>query len=499
MSSVAQAPFDDTDDTDIVLRSSDKVDFYVVRVILCLASPFFKTLFSLKQPSRTPHPDDTTTAEGIPVIEVPENAQTLDHLLRICYPILDPVVADIVEVGNVLESALKYDMEQPIKLMKKALRDAFNVEPLQVFAVACRLGLEGQAISAAKSFRAAAILKHDTLSGKFPAHEWAQTPAALAYVPNMNAISAGAFYRLIHYVRWGGATTFCEPDTGVIPARPLNDLDDLTPPPPSFSQPDSDLIVRSSDNVDLHVHTLVLSLASPILHKRISDLDVHSRSSTSPVLALDEPAAVLVPLLQLCYPIDDPEVKDSRSASTLLAVASKYKMPRAMSFVQRSLRSCSDIDPFRMFFTAVAHGWNSEAEYFASRLIHFVIEDVYVPEMESVPANVYHGLLKYHFECQKRMKKTTYSNVGAYPRLRALESGCVVRRSIFRDSSEMIFAPIVARAMAFDKAAHDRTPHDSRTPRHIDITPLINESKMLELEIENALADVKLDVSLSPS
>lgn len=43
-------PFDD-DDADVVLRSSDNVDFYFHRVLLSKASPFFESKFSLFQPS----------------------------------------------------------------------------------------------------------------------------------------------------------------------------------------------------------------------------------------------------------------------------------------------------------------------------------------------------------------------------------------------------------------------------------------------------------------
>ncbi|KAF8273062.1 hypothetical protein EI94DRAFT_1564704 [Lactarius quietus] len=42
-------PFDDAD-ADIILRSSDQVDFHVYRVLLSKSSPFFKSIFSLPQP-----------------------------------------------------------------------------------------------------------------------------------------------------------------------------------------------------------------------------------------------------------------------------------------------------------------------------------------------------------------------------------------------------------------------------------------------------------------
>lgn len=54
--SIAQAPFNDPDKAaDIILRSGDNVDFYVYRIVLSLASPFFKYMFSLPQAAQTVH------------------------------------------------------------------------------------------------------------------------------------------------------------------------------------------------------------------------------------------------------------------------------------------------------------------------------------------------------------------------------------------------------------------------------------------------------------
>ena len=49
---VPRAPFDD-DDADIIFRSSDADDFRLYRVILAKASPVFRTMLQLPQPSAT--------------------------------------------------------------------------------------------------------------------------------------------------------------------------------------------------------------------------------------------------------------------------------------------------------------------------------------------------------------------------------------------------------------------------------------------------------------
>ncbi|KAI6010370.1 hypothetical protein PISMIDRAFT_619187 [Pisolithus microcarpus 441] len=101
----ALPPFDHVK-ADVILRSSDGVDFRVFRLFLSLASPSFETLFDLPQPSEK----DMGIKDGFPVIPVSEGSKTLDSLLRFCYPCTlaeEPVIEDFREVTNVLDAAKK--------------------------------------------------------------------------------------------------------------------------------------------------------------------------------------------------------------------------------------------------------------------------------------------------------------------------------------------------------------------------------------------------------
>ena len=69
-------PFDD-DDADIILRSSDQVEFLVYKVILSKASPVFKTMFSLPQPA---------TDIARPIVDLAENSKVLAAVLSAIYP-----------------------------------------------------------------------------------------------------------------------------------------------------------------------------------------------------------------------------------------------------------------------------------------------------------------------------------------------------------------------------------------------------------------------------
>jgi len=105
-------PFDDTN-ADVILRSSDRVDFMVYKVILSKASPVFKTMFSLPQPATdTAH----TPQDSRPIVVLAERSKVLVALLLIIYP---PTLVDWAEPLSrlsfsdhiaVLEMARKYDM-----------------------------------------------------------------------------------------------------------------------------------------------------------------------------------------------------------------------------------------------------------------------------------------------------------------------------------------------------------------------------------------------------
>jgi hypothetical protein len=71
----------DISDANLIIRSSDLVDFRVHKSVLAMASPFFKDLLSLPQPS------DGEIVDGLPVVQLPEGSELLNSLISILYPI----------------------------------------------------------------------------------------------------------------------------------------------------------------------------------------------------------------------------------------------------------------------------------------------------------------------------------------------------------------------------------------------------------------------------
>ena len=138
---VVSSPFLPSDG-DVILRSVDGDDFYVAKIILTVASPFFRSMFSLPQPEQQ---------DGAPVVPVPEESNTLDVLLRYVYPIREPVVDDLGLAENVLEAALKYEMESAVQQICRVLvsEKTLTTQALRIFAITCRFKLAEEARMAA--------------------------------------------------------------------------------------------------------------------------------------------------------------------------------------------------------------------------------------------------------------------------------------------------------------------------------------------------------------
>ncbi|KAJ3540373.1 hypothetical protein NM688_g6232 [Phlebia brevispora] len=198
MKTMAGSPFDEGD---IILASHDKMAFKVHKLVLTLASPCFKTMFTLPQPASSP---DCT--EGLPVIPLEEAGEILEVLLHFCYPIKEPKLTTVFEVGEVLKAAMKYEIQKVTDAASKQLLDFINTEPLLVFSIACTHKYERHARAAARAWK----------SRQTPAREdqavWNNTIAAAAYTcPSMKDISAGSFFRLLEYARTGTSAAFCTP------------------------------------------------------------------------------------------------------------------------------------------------------------------------------------------------------------------------------------------------------------------------------------------------
>ena len=135
---------------DVILRSSNKVDFKVHKVILAEASSVFESMFAL--PGNSTSDEDGVTA--LPVVPMQDTAEVLHALLGVLYPGKGPAITSSPRAGDVLAVADKYAMDGVTKHVKSILERAgfmatwFNI--LHVYALARRYSFMDLAENAAR-------------------------------------------------------------------------------------------------------------------------------------------------------------------------------------------------------------------------------------------------------------------------------------------------------------------------------------------------------------
>jgi len=95
----------DMADGDIIIQSCDFINFRVHKLVLSLSSPFFRDMFSLPQPS------NQEVVNGLPVVRLSEEAEVLNCLLTMLYPIPSMIPNSYDKTLVLLTASQKYDMD----------------------------------------------------------------------------------------------------------------------------------------------------------------------------------------------------------------------------------------------------------------------------------------------------------------------------------------------------------------------------------------------------
>ncbi|KAG8221054.1 hypothetical protein J3R82DRAFT_2565 [Butyriboletus roseoflavus] len=151
-SAYAAAPFDHAK-ADVILRSSDNIDFRVFKLFLSLSSSFFEILFGIPQPAQGSEGQEIK--DGLIVVPVTEDSKTLDALLRFCYPCTladDPNLEVLEDVLDVLQAAKKYSLDVIEKRVARTFSNpkVLEAEPLRCFALARQRQMQEETLLAAK-------------------------------------------------------------------------------------------------------------------------------------------------------------------------------------------------------------------------------------------------------------------------------------------------------------------------------------------------------------
>ena len=152
---VASSPFDDPDG-DLILRTSDKVDFRVHGAVLRLSSSVFAAMISLPQP---PSRVDDKVQPADNVIDVTDDSTVLYQLLSWVDPRGTLQLRDLQDAAAILTCAEKYDMlmvKRRVMEFGYSGRESLKENPIALFALARRFGhLEMADFAAKESLRIA--------------------------------------------------------------------------------------------------------------------------------------------------------------------------------------------------------------------------------------------------------------------------------------------------------------------------------------------------------
>lgn len=174
-------PFEMPGTGDVVLRSVDKTNFYVIKPLLRIASPVFDDMCSLNRGDAS---EKNELQDGLPVVNLPEDNTTLKHLLVQIYPgsQRDEQVLESEAFIKVAIAAQKYDMQSVDARMKKwfAGSQIMHHDPLRAYAIAVYLHWDSVAKTAAMN----------TLNTPF---------RDLHYASELRYLSAAGYHKLLEY------------------------------------------------------------------------------------------------------------------------------------------------------------------------------------------------------------------------------------------------------------------------------------------------------------
>ena len=167
-----------------------------------------------------------------------------------------------------------------------------------------------------------------------------------------------------------------------------------------FENPEADLIIRSADGVEFRVFRRILSEASPFFGAMLSlpqppsDLAI-----TAPVIDVSEDSKIFGTLLQLVYPFADPSISTLDEISSLLAVAVKYDMIRAIETLRRLLVGPNFLEesPTRVYAIACRFDLEEESRIASRYTLRVNVLDCPLSEdLKYITAYSYHRLLDLH-------------------------------------------------------------------------------------------------------
>ena len=394
----ASSPFD-RDDADLIIRTSDGIDFYVHTPVISVASPVLNGIISTRMGM-------ITNPDGRQILRLPEKSDTIEPLLKLCYPVPRPPLRSLRQIKDVLNSATSYDIRVVGEMLETRLVAYAEQFPLQVYAIACRNNLENAARTAAEY----AVRK----------------PFWETYYHDIEHITAGAYWRLLSYywdiekkrnqnrknrrpkLLWKGSEA-----PSSLPSTKAPSPFSSSASPPFDETSGGDVVLKSSDGVLFRVHKVILSLASPFFSDMFSlpqtGTPADGPCNNGPIIPFTESSETIDTLLRVVYPNEDPDLKLVQEIEGVVEAAIKYDMQKCISVMRKKLILCASKEPIRVFMIACKNKLAdvaSAAAHLSLRrpiLYSFELGSVLLPfsGLEDITAGSLFRLIEYQRHCSK--------------------------------------------------------------------------------------------------
>ncbi|KZO93999.1 hypothetical protein CALVIDRAFT_565967 [Calocera viscosa TUFC12733] len=254
-------------EADLIIKSSDNIEFRVWKGILIEGSVVFKDMFANP-------PSAQSAAEPVPW---PEPAKVICRLLMFMYPIPKSSLDSLDEIFAIIRAADKWQIDVAVSYLKDILLSKrFTSNKTEAF-------------------------REETakLASEID-------PCGLAVRDQLTHMTALDMLRLVK-LRSDPSKPF---------DHHFDDAAESVPPagihpiivPPVFRDPEADMTILSSDGVEYCVFKLYLSHSSSKFRDMIRQLNTHGTGTASarPTLPLPLPAATIETLLYYIYPLPKP-------------------------------------------------------------------------------------------------------------------------------------------------------------------------------------------------
>ena len=159
-----------------------------------------------------------------------------------------------------------------------------------------------------------------------------------------------------------------------------------------FDDPKADLIFRSSDGVLFYVHSLLLSLVSPLFSAMFTiPTNSHSQEmhDSRPCVTVSDDAKHLLLLLTYCDPRSCTQLSNLPDFQMILEMADKYGMESIIKHVESILTLSKKVkeDPLKIFAIAVRYRFEELARVAAKETLRLhPIGQIIEPELRHISA-----------------------------------------------------------------------------------------------------------------